>query len=112
VAWLGLRAIGYVLVVPLAEELAFRGYLVRRLQAANFREVAPGHFTVLALVVSAALFGVLHGRYWLAATAAGILFAVAHRWRGKLGDAVLAHATANTLLTAYVFLTGEWRFWS
>jgi hypothetical protein len=31
--------------------------------------------------------------------------------RGSLGDAVVAHATTNGLLAAYVLATGAWAFW-
>jgi len=42
-AWIALRLLGSVVVVPLVEELAFRGYLARRLTAAHFASVAPAH---------------------------------------------------------------------
>jgi membrane protease YdiL (CAAX protease family) len=53
----------------------------------------------------------LHGR-WLAGTVAGLLFAAALYRRGRLMDAVVAHATANALITAYVLTTGQWSIWS
>jgi hypothetical protein len=31
--------------------------------------------------------------------------------RGKLGDAVVAHATTNAILTAYVLVCNQWQFW-
>jgi hypothetical protein len=34
------------------------------------------------------------------------------RRRGDLGDAVLAHATTNALLAAYVLATGNWALWA
>jgi CAAX prenyl protease-like protein len=99
--------VGSVVTVPLAEELAFRGYLTRRLIAADFEDVPLGRFTWLSLLVSLALFGALHGR-WLAGTLAGMLYAIALYRRGELADAVVAHATTNGLLTAYVLATGSW----
>ena len=50
--WLAARVIGSVVTVPIAEELAFRGYLTRRLIAADFTAVSPGRFTWLSFVVS------------------------------------------------------------
>src|SRR5690606_882470 len=35
-SWLAFRSLGAVVVVPLCEELAFRGYLARRLDRAEF----------------------------------------------------------------------------
>jgi CAAX prenyl protease-like protein len=109
--WLVFRVAGSVVAVPLAEELAFRGYLTRRLIARDFQSVAPGRFTWLSFLVSSGLFGLLHGR-WLAGTLVGMLYALALYRRGKVGDAVLAHATTNVLLAVYVLTTENWSLWS
>jgi CAAX prenyl protease-like protein len=109
--WLTFRVIGTVITVPLAEELAFRGYLTRRLITAEFREVPQGQFRLSSLLVSSVLFGALHGR-WLAGTLAGLLYALALYRRRELFDAVLAHATTNALIAAEVFLAGAWSLWA
>jgi exosortase E/protease (VPEID-CTERM system) len=109
--WLLFRVVGSVVTVPLAEELAFRGYLIRRLQAAEFQTVPPGRFTWASFLLSSALFGTLHGR-WLAGTLAGMAYALVLYRRGRLGEAVLAHATTNALIAAYVLATGSWALWS
>ncbi|MBY0522445.1 MAG: exosortase E/protease, VPEID-CTERM system [Gemmataceae bacterium] len=109
--WLGLRVLQSVVLVPLAEELAFRGYLLRRLIAADFLEVSPRRFTLLSFVISSLLFGLLHGR-WLAGTLCGMLFAFAVYRRGRLADAILAHAVANALIAACVLLGGAWYLWN
>jgi membrane protease YdiL (CAAX protease family) len=57
------------------------------------------------------LFGALHAR-WLAGALAGMLYAVAVYRRGELADAVLAHATTNALIAAYVLATGTWSLWA
>ena len=88
-SWLGLRAIGSVAIVPVAEELAFRGYLARRLIRARFDEVPIGEFSWLSFVVSSVVFGCLHGR-WLAGTLAGMLFALVLYRRRSLADAMVA----------------------
>jgi exosortase E/protease (VPEID-CTERM system) len=111
IAWLVCRAVGSVLIVPLVEELAFRGYLTRRLVNADFEKVSLGQFSWFGFLVSSIVFGLMHGR-WLAGTVAGILFALAMYRRGRLTDAVVAHATANGLITIYVLTTGEWAVWS
>jgi exosortase E/protease (VPEID-CTERM system) len=110
--WLVFRVIGSVLVAPLAEELAFRGYLMRRLLAADFETVPATRFSWFALLVSSALFGALHPGRWLAGTLAGLLFALALYRRGNLVDAVLAHATSNAFIALYVLSTGSWDLWS
>jgi exosortase E/protease (VPEID-CTERM system) len=110
--WWACRVLGYVVLVPVAEELAFRGYLTRRLIAADVSAVPLGRFTWLSFLGSSLAFGALHGRFWLPATLAGLLFALALYRRRRLADAVLAHATANALLAGYVVLTGNWALWS
>jgi exosortase E/protease (VPEID-CTERM system) len=108
--WLAFRVVGAVVTVPIAEELAFRGYLLRRLVAADFARVPPRHFSWLALVGSSALFGAMHSRL-VAGTLAGMLYALCFRRRGELADPILAHATTNALLAAYVLATGTWSLW-
>jgi len=94
---------GSVVTVPIAEELAFRGYLIRKL-VSDFASVTLGRLTWFSFLGSSILFGVLHGE-WLAGTLAGMIFAVALYRRGFLSDAVLVHATTNGLLSAYVLAT-------
>ncbi|MBK7644920.1 MAG: exosortase E/protease, VPEID-CTERM system [Planctomycetes bacterium] len=106
-AWSAAQIAGNVLVVPIVEELAFRGFLMRRLSAVHFEEIEGRQASIFAWVLSSVLFGVLHG-HWIAATAAGALFGYAYMRRGRLFDAVLAHAVANALLVAYAALRGDW----
>jgi exosortase E/protease (VPEID-CTERM system) len=110
VLWLVGRVLGSVAVVPLAEELAFRGYLNRRLIDADFESVPIGKWTWFSFVVTAVLFGVLHNR-WLAGTLAGMLYGLILIRRGRFSDAVLAHAITNALIAGYVLTTGSWSLW-
>ena len=89
ILWVCCRLGGYVLTVPIAEELAFRGYLIRRLTSANFESVRFDRFSWLSFVLSSALFGAMHGRWWLAAMLSGMIFGLAMRRAGRLSDAVL-----------------------
>jgi exosortase E/protease (VPEID-CTERM system) len=109
-AWLVFRVLGSAITVPLAEELAFRGYLTRQLIASDFQEVPPGKFKWLSFLISSVLFGLLHGR-WLAGTLAGLCYALALYRRRELADAVVAHGTTNSLIAAYVLATGTWSLW-
>ena len=108
--WVTFRILGGVVTVPIAEELAFRGYLLRKFVASNFEAVSPREFTWVSFVASSLLFGVLH-QEWLAGTIAGMILAYAVYRRGRLADAIYAHATANALLAAYVLITGHWSLW-
>ena len=111
-AWLLFRIVGYTIVVPLVEELAFRAYLTRRLMGPDVDRLPLGVFTWWSFAISSVLFGLLHGSFWVAGTMAGMSFALALRQRRALGDAVVAHATVNGLIAIYVLATGRWSVWS
>ena len=108
--WMAFRIIGTVVTVPIAEELAFRGYLLRKLVASDFESVPPTRFTWLSFVGSSVVFGLLH-QSWLAGTIAGAAFALAVYHRGRVTDAVVAHVTANALIAATAIGFGWWRLW-
>jgi exosortase E/protease (VPEID-CTERM system) len=110
-AWCILRALGSVLVTPLAEELAFRGYLIRRLIAGDFQSVPQGSFSWPSFLLSSLLFGMLHER-WIAGIIAGLLYAAALYSRRRLADAVVAHATSNALIATHVLASGNWSMWT
>jgi len=111
IAWLLLRIAGAIVTVPIAEELAFRGYVLRRLKSADFESVDLRSFSLIPLVLSSLMFGVLHGQRWIAGTIAGMLYAMVMRRRGSLGDAIVAHATTNALIAALVLSGGSWSLW-
>ncbi|HEX3695408.1 MAG TPA: exosortase E/protease, VPEID-CTERM system [Polyangia bacterium] len=104
------RLLTTLMVVPLAEELAFRGFLARRLSNAAFDELAPPAITVTGLLVSSLAFGLLHKRL-LAGFLAGLCYALAFRARGRLADAVIAHAVTNAVLVLFALLAGAWGLW-
>jgi CAAX prenyl protease-like protein len=109
--WLLFRVAGSTITVPIAEELFFRGFLIRRCIDADADSVPAGRLTWFAFTISSVAFGALHGQAWLAGIVAGMLFAAALAWRGRLADAVVAHATTNALLSGYVIATGSWTQW-
>ena len=102
---------GAVLTVPIAEELAFRGFLLRRLASPDFESVSWRVFSWTPFLISSAAFGLLHGDRWLAGTIAGAIFALAQQRRGRIGEAIAAHAVANALVAAWVLQTGSWQLW-
>jgi exosortase E/protease (VPEID-CTERM system) len=110
-AWLVARILAAVVTVPLAEELAFRGFLYRRLISADFESVSLRRFSWVALLASSVLFGMLHGSRWFAGVVAGVLYALVLIRRGRIGDAVAAHATTNALIAADVLVFHHWNLW-
>jgi exosortase E/protease (VPEID-CTERM system) len=107
--WLAVRITGSVLVIPLVEELAFRGFLLPWLVSPDFEKVSPRAWTWSAVLLSSLAFGAIH-EHWVLGTLAGVLFAAARLRRGRLSDAVLAHAVANAVV-AIGALSGRWGLW-
>jgi exosortase E/protease (VPEID-CTERM system) len=108
--WIIFRCVGSAVTVPLAEELAFRGYLMARLTPGEPSPADRLPFSWLALLVSSAVFGLLHGA-WLAGAIAGLTYGLIRYHRGRVADAVVAHAVTNALLSVYVLVTGHWSLW-
>ena len=109
--WIACRTVAAILTVPIAEELAYRGFLMRRLSNADFESVPFRSVGWLPLTVTAIIFGLAHGALWLPGIAAGMAFGLILVKRGSLGEAVAAHATANALVAAGVLGAGQWQLW-
>jgi len=109
--WLSCRLLAAILTVPVAEELAYRGYLLRRLADAHFESVAFADVRWPALAVSAIAFGVTHGGMWFPGILAGMAFGALAMKSGKLGEAIAAHGTTNALLAIYVLKFDQWQLW-
>ena len=109
--WIAIRIIASALIVPLAEELAYRGFLLRRLVAADFEAVRFQSAGPWALLVSSTAFGLGHGALWLPGIAAGLLYGAVLIRTGRMGEAVAAHATTNALVAAWVLFGNQWQLW-
>lgn len=104
------RLLGLAIVVPLMEEIFWRGFLLRYLVAENFEEVPTGRYTRFSFVVVTLLFTAAHTE-WLAAFVWGaginlLLYRTQNLWA-----CVVAHMTSNLLLGIYVLATGTWYLW-
>jgi exosortase E/protease (VPEID-CTERM system) len=109
--WILSRLAGSILIAPIVEELAFRGYLARRLSGADFRAVSFNDLSWRAILISSACFGAMHEQ-WAAGFAAGIAYAWVARRSGRLSHAILAHSATNALLSLYVLNTHAWSLWN
>jgi len=108
---LALRTMRATLIVPVVEELFWRGWLARWLQDADFERIPVGQFTALAFWATALLFAAEHGPYWEVGLMAGMIYNW-WLWRTKsLGDVMVAHATTNLSLSLFVIATQRWAFW-
>lgn len=104
------RLAGSSLVVPCLEEVFFRSFLYRYLIQSDFLAVPLSLFKVRAFILVAVFFSVEH-QEWLPGLLCGFAYQGLVCWKGRLGDAIAAHALTNLLLGFWVVGTGAWRFW-
>jgi CAAX prenyl protease-like protein len=109
---LALRFLRLVAVVPVLEEIFWRGFLLRYLVNEEFEAVPFGACTPMANAVVAIGFMFEHSLPdWPAGLATGLLYnMVACRTR-SLSSCILAHALTNALLGAFIMSTRQWGFW-
>jgi len=110
--WLlvAIRIAGAALVVPLMEELFWRSFLMRWIDAADFESVEPSQLTIKSFVITVVLFGVEHN-LWLAGIVAGAAYSLLYMRHRNLWSPILAHAVTNGLLGVWVVRTGSWSYW-
>lgn len=84
---------------PIMEELLFRGFL--------YRAWFERYGWVVAMMLTAILFGALHPNF-LSAFFASILFTCVYRRTGSLWSAIVVHATTNAL--CYYLFLGQFVF--
>ena len=105
------RTLRAVVIVPLVEELFWRGWLMRWLIKPDFEAVPLGAFRPAAFWISAALFASEHGPYWEVGFAAGIIYNLWIVRQRRLADCIVAHAVTNAILCAYIIGWGRWEYW-
>ncbi len=110
-AFLLFRMCGTVLVVPIIEELFWRGFLLRWLTRADFTALAIGEHSRSAFWITAALFASEHGPYWDVGLITGLLLNDWLRRTRSLADCIVAHAVANAGLGVYVLASRRWEYW-
>jgi exosortase E/protease (VPEID-CTERM system) len=107
-SWIACRLAGTVLTVPLAEELAYRGFLMRRLQSREFDSLAFDRVSWFAVAASSVLFGAAHGALWAPGIVAGFAYGWIVKRQGRLGEGVAAHMMTNFLVAVSALGSGNW----
>jgi uncharacterized protein len=111
-AWfLTMRVLSSVALVPILEELFWRGWLMRWLIHTDFQKVPLGAYQPASFWLVALLFASEHGPYWEVGLLAGIVYNLWMVRTKNLADCMLAHAVTNGVLSAYVLLNGQWQYW-
>lgn len=105
-----IRILGSALVVPPLEEVFYRSFLYRWLAKPDFEVVQLGQFLPKQFLIGALVFGLAHNE-WLAGMFCGAAYQGLVCWKGRLGDAMTAHAVTNLLLGLWVVSKGAWHFW-
>jgi len=109
--WIATRFIGLAAVVPIVEELFWRGFLVRYIDNMDdFRKVIAGNHSWVATGIVTAAFASIHPE-WLAAVAYALLTDQLLRRTKSVGACMVMHAVTNLLLGVYVVVTKSWHLW-
>ena len=118
-------------LVPIIEELLMRGYVFRLVLQWDFlrragakgpfekafheksiNEVAPGSWTIAAVIVSTVVFALGHETtQWPAAVAYGLLMAALWIFRKDLLSCIVAHGATNICLAGYIYQSKQWGLW-
>ena len=106
-----LRFFRAVILVPIIEELFWRGWLMRWLINPRFESVPPGTWSASSFWITALLFASEHGPYWDVGLIAGIIYNWWMIRRKCLADCIVAHAVTNFCLSLDVIGTGQWQYW-
>ena len=104
------KLLGSAFVISAAEEYFFRGFLYRWLRKGDFLSVDPARYDAQAFWLVVLVFGLEHDR-WLAGMMAGAVYGWIVLRTGRLGPAIVAHATTNLALGVYVILSRQYGFW-
>ena len=120
--WILLRILGSSVIVPIAEEFAFRGFLLPKIELyiknyINVNQVLNLYSKrfnfvpmILSIIVTSFLFGILHSEFF-AGSIAGLAYSLIYLYRRKVIDAVIAHSVTNTLLVIDIIYFGNWSYW-
>lgn len=107
-----LRFLRLIVIVPLVEEVFWRGFLLRYLIDEKFDRIPFGTFSWLSFAVVTLAFVFSHAQPdWVAAIATGMLYNAVAYWSKSLSTCVMVHALTNLLLGLWIMRTEQWGFW-
>ncbi len=113
-----LRFLRLVIVVPLLEEIFWRGFLMRFLISEPFEKVPFGKYQTKAFFITVLAFAAAHygnsalpGQDFYAAIITGVIYNGVACLTKSLGSCVFVHAVTNLFLGLYIMFTKQWGFW-
>ncbi len=108
--FIAVRVTGLALLVPVAEELFWRGWLMRWIISRDWAGLEIGTFTMGSFLSVTLLFTMAHPE-WLAAAVWCVLINLLLYWKKDLWNCIVAHGVSNLCLAAYVMLHDAWYLW-
>lgn len=106
------RLMGITFVVPIMEELFWRGFLMRWLIKDDFTSVPLGAYQRSSFWITTACFAMVHGAEWPLGVVVGIIYGVWFVRTKNLGNIIMAHGVTNLLLALYCLMANDWHFLS
>ena len=111
-AFIGVRAAGAVLLVPVMEELFWRDFGWRTILAPNnFKLAAVGEWGWAPFLIVSGAFAGVHGNWWLTSIVWALMVGALLAYTKSLGACIIAHGVTNLLLAVYVLRWRDWAFW-
>ena len=105
-----MRMLGLAVLVPVIEEVFWRGFLMRWIINPDWEKQPIGQFTPASFLWITLLFTLAHPE-WFAAAIYCMLINLLLYWKKDLWNCVVAHATSNLLLGIYVLYFETWELW-
>ena len=97
-------------VVPVMEELFWRSFLMRWIDARDFLKRDASRVSRTAFALSSALFAMEHS-LWLGGLAAGAAYGWLYIRTNNLWAPVVAHTVTNAILGIWIVGTESWHLW-
>jgi len=105
------RFFGLAVIVPIIEEVFYRGFLLRFVtDPDDFRRVPIGRFSMGAFLFNIVLMAASHPEWLVAGIFSAAMCALIARTR-NLFACIVAHGVTNLLLGAYVLQFHQWQYW-
>lgn len=110
VPFIAVRLVGISMLVPIAEELFWRAFLLRWLDGDDWQQYPLGHYSPRSFAVVTILFTLAHPEWFAAATYCTLLNLYFGKTR-DIGHCMVIHAMSNLGLSIYILTTGNWHLW-
>ncbi len=109
-SFIAFRILGIALLVPLVEEIFWRGFLLRWIISPDWQHVAVGRYSFKSFCWVVLLFTLAHPEWFAAAVYCSLLNLLLY-WKKDLWNCIVAHSVSNLMLVFYVLATGAWHLW-